>query len=148
MKNAKAAKTNGPRPRTESLRIEGFMPAAPDAVFQAWLSSREHSAMTGARAVVSNKVGARHSAWDGYAQGKNLTLAKNRRIVQSWRTTEFPERHDDSMLDVRLSAAKGGTKIVLMQTGIPTGQGKSYREGWRDYYFVPMRAYFAKRAKA
>ena len=45
--------------------------------------------MTGAAARIAGRVGAAYSAWDGYIAGKTLELAPGKRIVQSWRTTEF-----------------------------------------------------------
>jgi activator of HSP90 ATPase len=37
-----------------------------------------------------------------------------------------------------------GTKITLTHTNLPEGQGESYKQGWDDFYFTPMRAYFSK----
>jgi hypothetical protein len=35
-----------------------------------------------------------------------------------------------------------GTKIMIVHTGIPDGQGEGYRQGWVDFYFTPMKHYF------
>jgi uncharacterized protein YndB with AHSA1/START domain len=67
--------------------ISTLLPATPDEVYQAWLSSDGHSQMTGSPATVSAQVGGEFSAWDGYIHGKNLELRRGTRIVQSWRTT-------------------------------------------------------------
>ncbi len=77
--------------------------------------------------------------------GKTLELDPPRRIVQSWRTTEFPEEAPDSRLEIDLEEARGGTRITITQTEIPSGQGESYRQGWIDYYFTPMKKYFSRK---
>jgi hypothetical protein len=38
-----------------------------------------------------------------------------------------------------------GTRITLRQTGVPRSQAASYRKGWIEYYWRPLRAYWAAR---
>ena len=116
--------------------------AKPAEIYQAWLSSEGHTAMTGSHAVVDGSVNGEFSAWDGYIFGKTLELTSNRRIVQAWRTSEFPEEAPDSHLEVDLEEVTGGTKITLTHTDMPASQVDSYRHGWEDFYFKPMKEYF------
>ncbi len=132
----------------ESIQVSTVLPATPQRIYKAWLSSREHAAMTGGATTIDPKVGGHYTAWDGYIQGVTLELEPNRRIVQSWRSAEFPAGAPDSRLEVLLAKAKGGTTITLNHNDIPDGQGEMYRSGWAESYFVPMQAYFAKRAPA
>ena len=126
----------------EKLKLVTELPATPDQVFTAWMSSEGHAAMTGSSAAVENQIGGEYSAWDGYISGSTLELEPPKRIVQSWRTTEFPEASPDSRLEVLLEATGSGCRITLVHTDIPAGQGEMYAEGWQDYYFTPMQAYF------
>jgi uncharacterized protein YndB with AHSA1/START domain len=128
----------------ESIQVSALIPASPDRIFQAWLSSQEHSAFTGGQATVEPRVGGRHTAWDGYIEGVNLTLEEGRRIVQSWRSSDFPDGSTDSKLEVLLEPTDGGTKVTLVHTDIPEGQGRLYEQGWVDHYFTPMQEYFAE----
>jgi activator of HSP90 ATPase len=121
------------------------LPASPRAIYEAWLSSAGHSAMTGAKANSSKKVGAAYSAWDGYIVGRNLELEPNRRIVQSWRTSEFAANDPDSTVTIALSPIGAGARLSLKHTGVPDGQTSYENEGWREFYFEPMQAYFARR---
>lgn len=129
-----------------SLRMSAVIPARAAEIYAAWLSGRGHAAMTGSPAKGSARVGGRFAAWDGYISGKNLELVRDARIVQAWRTTDFPADAPDSRLEVTLSPAKGGTKVTLVHTGIPAGQAAGYREGWNEYYFAPMKEYFSTKA--
>jgi uncharacterized protein YndB with AHSA1/START domain len=74
----------------ESILISEVIPATPQRIFSAWMDSAEHSAFTGDEAVVVPEVGGEHQSAGGYIKGRTLELNEGSRIVQSWRTTEFP----------------------------------------------------------
>jgi activator of HSP90 ATPase len=116
--------------------------ASPQDIFEAWLSSQGHTAMTGSPAEVDGKVGGAFKAWDGYIWGETLELEPARRILQAWRTNEFPEGAPDSRLEVLLEEVATGTELTLVHTEIPEGQSESYKQGWLDFYFKPMQEYF------
>ena len=126
----------------ETIRCSTILPASPQVVYQAWLDSQGHSAFTGSPAEVDPTIGGRFTAWDGYISGITLELEPYRRIVQSWRTSEFPSESPDSRLEVLLEAIPEGVKISLLHSEIPVGQGAAYAQGWEDYYFTPMLEYF------
>jgi len=127
---------------SESIRVSAVLPATPERIYQAWLDSEAHSALTGSSAQIEPRIGGKFSAWDGYISGVTLELEPDRRILQAWRTTEFPQGSPDSRLEILLKPAKGGTRITLVHTDIPDGQADTYKKGWEDFYFAPMRAYF------
>ena len=124
--------------------ITTILPASPEKVFKAWLSSEGHSAMTGSAAKAEPRVGGTFTAWDGYITGKTLELNPYSRIVQAWRTSEFPDESPDSRLEILLEASKKGTKLTLIHSNIPDDQADSYECGWDDNYFKPMKEYFGK----
>ena len=128
----------------KSLSVTVQLPATPEAVFKAWLSSKEHTEMTGSAAKVEPGVGGSFTAWDGYISGKTLELVPHSRIVQAWRTNEFRDSDPDSRIEIVLRAYRGGTKLTLTHSGIPEGQADSYRSGWEEWYFAPMRDFFAR----
>ncbi len=103
--------------------------------------------MTGSSATSEAKKGGAFSAWDGYITGKHLVLEPGKRIVQSWRTTEFPPSAPDSTVEIRLSRVPRGTKLSLLQSDIPDGQSDMYSEGWLEHYFDPMTRYFESKKK-
>jgi uncharacterized protein YndB with AHSA1/START domain len=128
----------------ETVRLTAVLPASADRIYAAWLDSGEHSRMTGEKAAVDPRVGGEHSAWDGYIEGKILELEPGRRIVQSWRTSDFPLGAGDSRLEVHLLDVPGGCEVTIIHTEIPEGQGAQYESGWRAHYFEPMQKYFGK----
>ena len=114
-------------------------------IYTAWLSSEGHTNMTGAEAEISDQAGAGFTAWDGYIEGKNILLEPYRRIVQSWRTSEF-EGAADSQVEVLLQEEEGNTILTLIHTQLPA-DGEQYIKGWQDFYFEPMKTYFAQNNK-
>ncbi|MBK9974456.1 MAG: SRPBCC domain-containing protein [Planctomycetes bacterium] len=126
----------------ESLRIAVTLPATPALVYASWLSSVGHTDMTGGRATCAPGVGGKFTAWDGYIWGTTLELDPNRRIVQSWRTIEFPAEARFSKVVLHLAEAEAGTLLTLLQSDIPPGQAEKYRKGWHEHYFEPMCQYF------
>ena len=122
-----------------------MIPASRHAIYAAWLDTRQHSAFTGDTAVIEPAIGGRHSTFGGYASGTMLELEPHRRIVQSWRSTEFPEGSPDSRLEVTLEDTAGGTLVTILHTQIPEGQGDRYKDGWIQYYLEPLKRYFSKR---
>jgi activator of HSP90 ATPase len=124
--------------------IADTIPARASEIYGAWLSSEGHAAMTGNPAEVDGTVGGRFSAWDGYIYGSTLELMPNQRIVQAWRTTEFPDQAPDSHLEILLEETDDGTKVMLTHSDMPEDQVDSYRQGWEDFYFKPMKKYFQK----
>ncbi len=122
--------------------VSTLLPATPEEVYNAWLSSKGHAAMTGSAASVSAEVGGEFDAWDGYIHGKNLALVPNKRIVQSWRTSEFSKDEPDSRIEITLEPAGESTKLTLRHTGLPP-HGGQYESGWVESYFDPMKEYFS-----
>jgi uncharacterized protein YndB with AHSA1/START domain len=124
--------------------LTSVIPATPQQVYEAWLDSLAHSEMTGGEAEMSTEIGAEVSAWDGYITGSNLELVPGERIVQSWRTGEFDEEHENSIVTITLEPVEEGTLLTLVHSNVPD-QHRSYEEGgWESQYFEPMRAYFAR----
>ncbi len=128
----------------DTFEISTILPDTPQRIYAAWLSSEEHTAMTGGHAHIDPRVGGQHSAWDGYVTGTTLELEPHSRIVQSWRTAEFPADAPDSRLEIVLEEAADGTKLTLKHSDLPAGQGSTYESGWGENYFDPMSRYFAQ----
>jgi len=130
---------------TKTIRHSEFFPGVPpQEIYGAMLSGPKHSKMTGAKATGSTRVGGKFTAWDGYISGKNVELEDGSRISQEWQTAEWPEGAPPSLLEWKFEAKKGGTKVSLKHSKVPGSQAGSYDKGWEDYYFIPMKAYFAR----
>jgi uncharacterized protein YndB with AHSA1/START domain len=131
-----------------AYKLTTTLPASAQDIYEAWLDSLAHTEMTGSEAIMSDEVGDEVAAWDGYISGRNLELVPGERIVQSWRTAEFSDAHEDSIITVTFEEVAGGTQLTLVHSKVPEEQ-KSYEEGgWQVHYFEPMKDYFGKRKRA
>jgi uncharacterized protein YndB with AHSA1/START domain len=124
------------------IKLSVTLPASPDIIYKAWLSSKEHTAFTGEKTKSTSRKGGSYVAGDGYMWGKNLELDPGKRIVQSWRSTDFPKGAEDSLLEILLEKSGKGTKLTLIHSGFPEEQTEMYKEGWKEFYFTPMKKYF------
>jgi activator of HSP90 ATPase len=127
---------------TEQLSVTMVFPASVKEIYETWLDSKKHSAMTGSKATIDPGIGGKFTAWDGYIKGTTIEIEPNQRIVQEWRTTDFSEDDTDSIIEIIMEEVEKGTKITLIHTEIPAGQADDYRKGWEDFYFTPMKSYF------
>ena len=132
---------------TYDFEVSDVLPATPGEIYDAWMSSDGHSAMTGATAQVDARVGGAFDAWDGYITGRTLALEPGRRIVQSWRTSEFSAVDVDSEIEVLLDPVAGGTRITIRHTQVPDGQTGYELGGWQESYFDPMREHFGQASR-
>ena len=129
---------------SENLELNAIFPVTARRLYDAWLDSQAHGAFTGGAAHIDAREGGAFTAWDGYISGVTLKLDPPYHIQQSWRTSEFPENAPDSLLDVIIDETSDGTRLTLLHTEIPDGQSGQYAQGWKDFYFEPMRVYFAE----
>jgi uncharacterized protein YndB with AHSA1/START domain len=117
--------------------------AAPAFVYRALMDSEQHAKFTGGGAQIDPDVGGRFTAWDGYITGRNLELIEGERIVQSWRTSEWPDEYDDSRLEISLAPSATGTKLTMIHDSVPSSQAAALEQGWIDNYWEPLRKFFA-----
>jgi activator of HSP90 ATPase len=129
--------------KTRTIRQSVTIKASPHDVYEALMDSKKHSTFTGDKAVISREVGGRFSAFDGYAEGVNLELVPDKKIVQTWRASDWPEG-SYSKVTFALQAAAGGTQLTFIQTGIPEEFADDVLQGWQDYYWAPLKEMLEK----
>jgi len=123
----------------EEFTLKAEFHVSAEKIYKAYLSTQGHTQMTGSSAKVDGRVDGEFTAWDGYIWGTFLELEENKRIVQAWRTAEFPEDAEDSHVEILLEEIAATTRLTLIHSNIPEGQADSYKTGWEDFYFKPMR---------
>jgi activator of HSP90 ATPase len=126
----------------ESFKLVELFPVAPDILYNAWLDSVTHAEFIRASAEIDPRINGKFTIWDNYISGTTIELTPNKKIVQQWRTTEFPKDSPDSILELTFEPIKEGTKLTLLHKNIPYGQGDEYKSGWKENYFAPMQEFF------
>jgi activator of HSP90 ATPase len=130
---------------TKTIRQTTVIIAKSAELYKALVDPKTHSAFTGAKATGKPRVGGAFTAWDGYISGRYLQLEKGKRIVREWRTTEWPEDSPPSIVEFTFKQKKGGTELTMVHSRIPADQAESYRQGWTDFYWKPLKEYFEKK---
>lgn len=123
------------------FELKHIFPVKPEQLYKAWLDSKSHSDMTGGEAEIHPKVASEFSAWDGYISGTIISLKENEEIVQSWRTAEFLDSEENSLLELIFKVVPEGTELILKHSNLPA-HGEQYINGWKEHYFIPMASYF------
>jgi activator of HSP90 ATPase len=119
------------------------IPAKPVQVYDALINPLKHAAFTGAAATGDAVEGGAFSAWDGYITGTYVKLQRARQILAEWKTTEWPAGYPASQLNLSFQDSDAGTLVTMVHSEVPLSQAEAYRKGWTDYYWTPLKEYFA-----
>ncbi|GDX48240.1 hypothetical protein LBMAG25_10580 [Bacteroidota bacterium] len=115
----------------------------PDEIYDVFLDSKKHTSFTGSKAKMSKRIGGTFTVFDGYASGRNLELISNEYIRQSWRASNWPE-NCVSEISLELEKTHLGTRITFIHKNIPDKFYDSIKDGWKNYYWTPLKLYFKK----
>ena len=130
---------------TPPIRQSVTLNASPEELYETFLDSRKHAAVTGAPAKINRKVGGRFTAFNGQLRGRTLLVEPKRLIVQAWRSNQWKPEDPDSILVLRFSKVAQGGRIDLVHVNLPAGDHKGVTGGWRTYYWKPWKSYLAKK---
>lgn len=116
--------------------------ASIDRVYKAIADSAEHSAFTGAPALLSGEPGGTFTTHGGAIEGRMLEIVPNERIVQAWRVATWPQGVY-SIVAYAFTGDSNGAEITLTHSGLPEEEAGHIDQGWNNMYWEPMAKYFA-----
>jgi uncharacterized protein YndB with AHSA1/START domain len=123
-----------------SIHQEVTINASPADVYRVLTSSDEFARMTGGRkAEISKEVGGEASMFGGDIRAVNVELIPGKRVVQAWRSKNWPDGVH-SIVHFELTADGKGTKLTFDQAGFPDGAEAMLEGGWDQMYWQPMNA--------
>lgn len=122
----------------KTIRQSVTFKARPEAVYEALMDSRKHASLTGGKASISRQVGGKFSVYDGYASGVNLELVPGRKIVQTWRASDWPAGYY-SKATFSFRKVRGGTRMTFTQAGVPDDEYAAIKKGWIEFYWTPLK---------
>lgn len=117
---------------------------SPKQIYEAYIDPKKHSTFTGSKATGKPVVGGKFTAWDGYIFGKYIELDGEKRVVQDWTTTDWQEGYPASKLELTFSKVPQGTEIIMMHSNVPKSQADEIKQGWKEFYWDPLKRYFNK----
>lgn len=116
--------------------------ATPEQVYELLADSKQHAKLTGRKAAISRKVGGAFSTLGGLVTGINVDLVPGKRLVQAWRSQQFPDGVF-SMATFQLSRSRsGGTEMVLTHRGVPKHLIPGVEKSWKKMYWEKIRRLF------
>ncbi len=131
--------------KTKMIRQSVTFKASPTNVYTAIVDSKKHSEFSGSKSKIDSKVGGVFSAYDACIIGKILELEPGKKIVLSIRMEEehWPTNHF-STATFLLTKVKNGTKLNFTQTSVPEEHFEDINQGWKDFYWQPIKALLEK----
>jgi len=120
-----------------------FKNSSTKTIYDLYMNSKKHSAATGAHAILSDKIGGKYFAHDGYISGKNLYLVKNQLIVQTWRTISWKKDEADSVFMIGLTQKGKNVVLEMAHALIPEKYAASIKKGWNIHYWEPWKMYLS-----
>jgi activator of HSP90 ATPase len=124
--------------KSKTIKQKISFKASGHDVYEALMDSKKHAMFTGGTAKISRKLGGKFSVYDGYAFGKNLELIPDKKIVQTWIASDWEEGHESKVV-FEIESTKTGCKLIFVQTNVPAEHFSSIKQGWIDFYWLPMK---------
>jgi uncharacterized protein YndB with AHSA1/START domain len=132
--------------KLESIRQTVELPGSPLEVYKALMTTKGHTAFTGASARISPTVGGKFMAWGGYIHGKNLSLVPGKIIYQTWVPSDpnWPKGHE-SRVRYALTPTSSGTRVTFIHSRVPAEHVGHLSSGWKKSYWDPLRKYLSSK---
>jgi len=127
----------------KTIRQTVTFKASPSAVYETLMDSRTHAKFSGSPARISRKLGGTFTAYGKYISGANLELVPGKKIVQLWRSANWPKFHY-STVTYELTKVRGGTRLKFTQVGVPDDDYNNKKTGWPQAYWQPMKTLLEK----
>lgn len=129
--------------KTKNIEHKVRFRATPRAIYNALMNQKQHTQFTGERARIRAIAGAPFDCYHRYITGITLDLKPGKRIVQAWRSQNWPDGHY-SIVTFTLTAKSGGTQLHFTQIGVPANDYARKNNGWRMHYWQPLKEFLEK----
>lgn len=107
-------------------------------IYEIFLDTEKHAKLIKDEAKIDRKIGGKFSVFGDYATGENLELVPDKKIVQTWRASDWEQGYY-SIISLELTEKEGKTILNFTQTGVPESDAENVEKGWYEYYWEPLR---------
>ena len=114
-----------------------FKNVKPKALYDLYMNAKKHSAVTGAPAKISARIGSKFSAHGDYITGENVQLIKDSLIVQTWRGSDWDKADPDSIFIIQLEPKGKNVLLHAIHAGVPDKHAEHLGKGWYEHYWEP-----------
>lgn len=110
---------------TKNIKQSVTFRSSPHDIYEALMDSKKHAQFTGDEAKISRKVGGKFTAFGGYSEGINVELVPDKKIVQTWRASDWPEGHH-SKVTFSLKEVENGTLLTFTRQECRRNSTRTY----------------------
>jgi activator of HSP90 ATPase len=142
--SSSVSKTAGATPakeKTKTFKTEVIFSATADDLYTALTEPNHVAAFTGSRVEISQEAGGRFSLFDGSISGTQVELTPGKKIVQKWRSSEWPDGHF-STVTITLADYDDGCHLSLVQQGVPASDYERTSQGWPRFFWERIKGTF------
>lgn len=122
----------------ENFTIDGNV----DLVYEAFVNPKKLAKITGEKASNDMKEGGKFTAYSNYITGKNLELIPGKKIVWEWSCEDLPK---GTLVKATIDLKKLNerqSEISFILENIPDEYAEDLKEGWKMFYFDPIKDHF------
>jgi activator of HSP90 ATPase len=128
---------------TTILQKVVFKNTTAKALYDLYMNAKLHSLIAGSPVIISSKPGAKFSAHGGYIKGRNISLTKNRQILQTWRAEGWDKNDVDSIFMINLEQKGKDAVLYMVHAFLPEKAVAGIKKGWTDHYWNPWKQHLA-----
>ncbi|XP_071963527.1 activator of 90 kDa heat shock protein ATPase homolog 1-like [Antedon mediterranea] len=125
---------------TKLTCTEKFLCAVED-IYKVLTDKNRVEAFTRSSVQMEATKGGKFSLFGGNVTGVFLELEMDKKIVQKWRFSNWPEAHY-SIVTMNLSQGSDGAVVDLVQTGVPDKEVERTKQGWKENFWGRIRQTF------
>jgi len=122
----------------KTIKQSYYIDASVEKVWQAFVDPKIIDRWCGGQAEMDDKTGTKFKLWGGDVHGTNLEVIKEKKLVQEWYSSDVEGK---TLVSFVFSKEKDGTKVELVQEGVPDKKEKDLADGWKDYYMEPLKEF-------
>ncbi|KAF9979207.1 hypothetical protein BGZ73_004093 [Actinomortierella ambigua] len=133
--------SGGPAVNTTTLSETIEFQAPASDIYNVLLDEAKVAVWSRSKASIEPKVGSKFSLFNGTITGEIQVLEKDKKIVQSWRTSSWPAGHY-STVTMDLDQGTSSTVLKVKQAGVPIGEEDLTRRNWNNFYWTEIKRTF------
>jgi len=122
--------------------------ASAHTVYELIVDTKKHIEFSKRFVKLEKKIGGKCN-WYNSMYGEYLELEQDKKIVHTWRSNEWPEKHY-AKVTFELEEVNNTTKLVFTLENIPNIAPYNtipWKKGWDVAYWKPMREWIKKRGE-
>ncbi|XP_037036092.1 activator of 90 kDa heat shock protein ATPase homolog 1 [Bradysia coprophila] len=110
-------------------------------IYDAWTKQEMVCAFTRGPCKLEAKKGGIFELFGGNITGKFEELIPNKKIVQSWRYSQWPSGHFSNVV-IEFDEKGDHTEVKITQSGVPESEKDATLKNWRGYYINSIKQTF------